>query len=123
MSLRSKLLDSLRSIQIENPDVEALVISTIQGLPIASALPGNVEEGVLAAMSSAIFNVSKRAVNAFNKKRFARVFIHTQDGSLVISHLGTEYLLMILFKKDVSLDAANKITIKIVEKFTEVMKS
>ena len=53
------MVDRLRDLQASSPDVEASAIVSVDGLTIASALPSNVEEDRVSAMSAAnVFQVN-----------------------------------------------------------------
>ena len=58
---RSKLLvEELKKLQISSPDIQASAIVSVDGLIIASALPGNVEEDRVSAMSAAMLSLGER---------------------------------------------------------------
>jgi len=48
------MVERLRELQASSPDIEASAVVSIDGLPIASALPQGIEEDRVSAMSAAI---------------------------------------------------------------------
>ena len=48
------MVERLRELQISSPDVEASAVVSVDGLTMASALPTEVEEDRVSAMSAAI---------------------------------------------------------------------
>ena len=54
------MVDRLRELQTSTTDVEASAIVSVDGLIIASALPTNVEEDRVSAMSAAMLSLGER---------------------------------------------------------------
>ena len=58
---RSQLMvERLRDLQASSPDIEASAVVSVDGLSIASALPQNVEEDRVSAMSAAMLSLGER---------------------------------------------------------------
>ncbi|MBO9370757.1 MAG: roadblock/LC7 domain-containing protein, partial [Chloroflexi bacterium] len=51
-----RLVERLRELQRNTPDVEASALVSVDGLTIASALPSGVEEDRVSAMSAAMLS-------------------------------------------------------------------
>ena len=50
------MVDRLRELQASSPDIEASAVVSVDGLSIASALPREVEEDRVSAMSAAMLS-------------------------------------------------------------------
>ena len=98
MSLRERLFDVLRKYSAENSDIVAIGVMTIQGLPLISAYPKNIEEGVVSAMASAIFSVARRLISNFNIQNAMYILIKTKETLFIIKTLTSNYLLLINIK-------------------------
>ena len=55
-----QMVNRLRSMQAAAPDIEASAIVSVDGLIMASALPAEVEEDRVSAMSAAMLSLGER---------------------------------------------------------------
>jgi predicted regulator of Ras-like GTPase activity (Roadblock/LC7/MglB family) len=55
-----ELTNLLKDLEGTTPDIEASAVVSVDGLMIASALPRDVEENRVAAMSAAMFSLGER---------------------------------------------------------------
>lgn len=84
-------LDEFLSV---SPDVEAAAVVSIDGLPMASALPPYVEEDRLAAMSAALLTLGERAATGLGKGELAQVFVEAEEGYIVLMSAGRSAVLV-----------------------------
>ena len=82
-----------------SPDVEAAAIVSADGLPMASALPPDVEEDRLAAMSAALLTLGERAADGLGKGDLAQVFVEGEDGYVVLMAAGHDAVLVAVTSK------------------------
>lgn len=82
-----------------SPDVEAAAIVSADGLPMASALPPDVEEDRLAAMSAALLTLGERAADGLGKGELAQVFVEGEDGYVVLMAAGHDAVLVAVTSK------------------------
>jgi uncharacterized protein len=65
---RSQLMvERLRDLQASSPDIEASAVVSVDGLSIASALPQNVEEDRVSAMSAAMLSLGERIASELGR--------------------------------------------------------
>jgi hypothetical protein len=76
---------------------------SVQGLPICSALSGEVNDGIVSAMSAAILSVSERAVQELARGDLKRILIEGLDGLIILSRAGENAILCVLASNDASL--------------------
>src|SRR4030042_3469146 len=57
----------LRDLQASSPDVEASAVVSVDGLTMASALPGDVEEDRVSAMSAAMLSLGDRIASELGR--------------------------------------------------------
>ena len=86
-----------------NSEIQGSAIVSIQGLPIASALPrlrteygGETNDGIISAMSAAIISVSERAVSELVRGSFKRIMIEGDQGLIILSKAGKNAILCVL---------------------------
>ncbi|HEV2754426.1 MAG TPA: roadblock/LC7 domain-containing protein [Actinomycetota bacterium] len=84
-------LDDFLAISSE---VEAAAVVSADGLPMASALPPNVEEDRLAAMSAALLTLGERAASELGKGELAQVFIEGPKGHVILMAAGPDSVLV-----------------------------
>jgi predicted regulator of Ras-like GTPase activity (Roadblock/LC7/MglB family) len=100
MSKANALAAALDEFLAVSPDVEAAAVVTADGLPMASALPPDVEEDRLAAMSAALITLGERAADNLGKGGLAQVFVEGEDGYVVLMAAGYDAVLVCVTTKD-----------------------
>jgi predicted regulator of Ras-like GTPase activity (Roadblock/LC7/MglB family) len=93
----------LRSMDDGTPGVEASAIVSVQGLPIVSAMPKDVDDSVIAAMSAAILGVGERAARELARGRLQQILIQGDDGYIILKRAGDDALLAVMAKSDSNL--------------------
>jgi uncharacterized protein len=74
--LAAALDDFIRS----SPDVEAAAVVSYDGLPMASALPEEMEEDRVGAMSAALLSLGEQAAVGLGRGQLNQVFVEGDDG-------------------------------------------
>ena len=98
---RSELLvNRLRSMQAAAPDIEASAIVSVDGLIMASALPAEVEEDRVSAMSAAMLSLGERIAEELGRGVLNQVYIKGSNGFIVLGSIGSEAVLTALVRKD-----------------------
>jgi len=78
------MVDRLRELQASSPDIEASAIVSVDGLPIASALPQGVEEDRVSAMSAAMLSLGERIATELGRGSLDQVYIKGEKGYVVL---------------------------------------
>lgn len=86
---------ALKSFLDISPDFLAAAIVSADGFVIASALPENVEENKLGAMSAAILSLGERAAKELDKGNLETVFVEGENGYVLLSSVNPEILLVV----------------------------
>ena len=97
------LEDILKNLLASIPEVQSAAVVSIEGLPIASALPPDVDETRIAAMTAAILSLAERAAQEFGKGMFEQVFVRGQLGYVLTMAAGPNTVLTISTTKNVKL--------------------
>lgn len=101
---RTKLLEEfLKEFQATVSDVEASAVVSTDGLVMASALPKDVEEDRVAAMSAAMLSLGERTSKELMKGSLEQVFVKGQNGYVLLMGAGEEAVLTALARKDAKL--------------------
>jgi uncharacterized protein len=93
------MVDRLRDMQISSPDIEASAVVSVDGLPIATALPREVEEDRVSAMSAAMLSLGERIASELGRGVLSEVQIKGEKGFVILQSLGTEAVLTVLARE------------------------
>ena len=116
--LLSLALDDFLTISSE---VEAAAVVSADGLPMASALPPNVEEDRLAAMSAALLTLGERAASELGKGELAQVFIEGPKGHVILMAAGPDSVLVAVTARGAKVGLVLFEMRRIAERVTAVM--
>ena len=101
---RSELMvDRLRDLQASTPDVEASAIVSVDGLIMASALPANVEEDRVSAMSAAMLSLGERIAGELGRGLLNQVYVRGNHGYVLLMSVGEEAVLTVLAREEAKL--------------------
>ncbi len=102
-SRSERMVQRLRDFRGSIPDVEASAVVSSDGLIIASDLPQGVEDDRIAAMSAAMLSLGERIANELRRGILDQVFIHGENGYVVLMSAGEEAVLTVLARKEAKL--------------------
>ena len=93
------MVDRLRDMQVSSPDIEASAVVSVDGLPIATALPREVEEDRVSAMSAAMLSLGERIASELGRGSLSEVQIKGEKGFVILQSLGSEAVLTVLARE------------------------
>ncbi|MBN2152849.1 MAG: roadblock/LC7 domain-containing protein [Candidatus Lokiarchaeota archaeon] len=79
-----------------NGSVTAAAIMSVQGLPIASQLPRNANEGIVSAISAALLSVAQRGCEELERGTMKRLIVEGTAGVFITQGAGQNSILAIL---------------------------
>lgn len=97
------IVDQLRNMQISSPDIEASAVVSGDGLTIASALPQDVEEDRVAAMSAAMLSLGERIASELGRGALDQVYIKGSSGYVILMSIGKDAVLTALAHENAKL--------------------
>jgi len=100
---REQLVKRLRELQTNTTDVEASAVVSVDGLIIASSLPGGVEEDRVSAMSAAMLSLGERIAGELGRGGLDEVYIHGSSGYVLLTSAGSEAVLTVLAREQARL--------------------
>jgi predicted regulator of Ras-like GTPase activity (Roadblock/LC7/MglB family) len=98
-SRTERLVGRLREMQMNTPDVEAAAIVSVDGLTIASSLPGGVEEDRVSAMSAAMLSLGERIAGELGRGVLDEVYVKGERGYVILRAVGEEAVLTVLARQ------------------------
>lgn len=93
----------LEDLNSGSTDVEASALISNDGLVIASALPSNVDEDRVGAMSAALLSLGDRAGRELARGSIDRIMIQGEQGYVIMTSAGEEAVLTIMAKPNAKL--------------------
>ncbi|HUF40299.1 MAG TPA: roadblock/LC7 domain-containing protein [Anaerolineales bacterium] len=97
------MVERLRDLQASTPDVQASAIVSVDGLSIASALPQEVEEDRVSAMSAAMLSLGERIASELGRGSLEQVYIKGENGYVLLMSVGEEAVLTVMARKEAKL--------------------
>lgn len=88
ISRENTLEGVLNELQGSIPEIEACAIVSVEGLPIVSALPPDVDEAKVAAMTAAMISLGEKAAMELGKGELEQVNIKGVNGWLLVIQAG-----------------------------------
>jgi predicted regulator of Ras-like GTPase activity (Roadblock/LC7/MglB family) len=102
-SRAEEMVKRLREMHAATPEIIASAVVSVDGLTIASALPTEVEEDRVSAMSAAMLSLGERIASELNRGALDQVYIHGDDGYVILSAIGEEAVLTALAQEQAKL--------------------
>ena len=102
-SRSEQMVESLRAMQTAAPDIEASAVVSVDGLIMASALPVEVEEDRVSAMSAAMLSLGERIAGELGRGGLDQVYIKGSTGFIVLTAVGDEAVLTALAREKAKL--------------------
>jgi predicted regulator of Ras-like GTPase activity (Roadblock/LC7/MglB family) len=91
---RSQIMtEQLWDMQAAFPQIEASAIVSVDGLTMASALPADIEEDRISAISAALLSLGERISAELNCGALEQVCIKSEDGYVILLSVGGEAVL------------------------------
>jgi uncharacterized protein len=102
-SRTERMVARLKDLQASTPDVEASAVVSVDGLIMASALPPDVEEDRVSAMSAAMLSLGERIAGELGRGVPDQVYVRGANGYVILTAVGEEAVLTVLARKDAKL--------------------
>jgi hypothetical protein len=99
-SRTEQMVERLREMQTASPEIVASAVVSVDGLIMASALPGNVEEDRVSAMSAAMLSLGERIAGELGRGVLDQVYIRGNQGYVILMSIGEEAVLTALAGED-----------------------
>ena len=97
------MMDRLRDLQASSTDVEASAIVSVDGLTMASALPSEIEEDRVSAMSAAMLSLGERIATELGRGKLDQVYIKGQSGYVILMSIASDAVLTVLARDQAKL--------------------
>lgn len=95
-STAEKMVTRLRDMQAASSDIIASAVVSVDGLTMASALPSDIEEDRVSAMSAALLSLGERIASELDRGELDEIYIRGENGFVLLSAIGQEAVLTAL---------------------------
>ncbi|WP_322495629.1 roadblock/LC7 domain-containing protein [Chloroflexus sp.] len=95
-SRTEEMVRHLKALSMNTPDIEASAVVSVDGLIMASALPADVEEDRVSAMSAAMLSLGERIASELKRGQLDQVFVRGEEGYVILMAIGEEAVLTAL---------------------------
>jgi len=102
-SRTERMVARLKELQTSSPDIEASAVVSLDGLIMASALPADVEEDRVSAMSAAMLSLGERIANELGRGALDQVYVKGENGYVLLTSVGEEAVLTVMAGKQAKL--------------------
>ena len=97
------MVEELKILQVSSSDIQASALVSVDGLIIASALPENVEEDRVSAMSAAMLSLGERISLELRRGDLDQVYIRGDLGYVMLTSVGDEAVLTVMANSNAKL--------------------
>lgn len=96
MSRADQILKAIKTLSTNTPDVEASAVIDNDGLVIASALPADIDDDSVGAMSAALLGIGERISRELGRGDFEMVMVRGANGYQILTRCGDDAVLSVL---------------------------
>ncbi len=94
-----KLSSILQNFVSSTSEVQGAAVVTPDGLPLASSLPGQMDEERVSAMSAAMLSLGERICKELTRGLIDRIFVEGDDGYGILTSCGEDAVFLVLANK------------------------
>lgn len=91
-----KIQMTLQDLVSNGPDIQGAALVTLDGLPLVSTLPSNMDEERVSAMAAAMLSIGERIGGELQRGDVGRVFVEGNQGYCTLTSCGEEAVLLVL---------------------------
>lgn len=99
----TQMVNRLRDMQATAPDIIASALVTADGLSLATALPSDIQEERVAAMSAAMLSLGERISSELQRGTLEEVYIRGEEGLVLLTAVGRDAVLTALSRNEAKL--------------------
>jgi predicted regulator of Ras-like GTPase activity (Roadblock/LC7/MglB family) len=94
-----KLGQILQNFVSMTPDVQGAAMVTPDGLPLASSLPGGMDDERVSAMSAAMLSLGDRIGRELVRGAIDRIYVEGEEGFSILTSCGEDAVFLVLAGK------------------------
>ncbi len=86
----------LQSLISNSPEIEGASLVTLDGLPLASTLPSDMDEERVSAMAATMLSIGERIGEELQKGNVGRVLVESDLGYCMLTSCGEDAVLLVM---------------------------
>ena len=98
-----RIQDILRSLRTSSSEVVGAAVVSTEGFVIASLLPSDIDEELVAGMGAALLGVGERICTELMQADLSQTYVRSDKGFIVLNAAGPEAVLIVITTKDAKL--------------------
>ncbi|MDX2093371.1 MAG: roadblock/LC7 domain-containing protein [Kofleriaceae bacterium] len=103
VSRGSKITDALRVLRTSTPDIVGAVVVNMEGFVVASLLPSDVDEELIAGMAASLLGVGERISADLMGANMEQIYARSPKGYIVLQAISGEAALVLLVTREAKL--------------------
>lgn len=103
MSRSDQISKVLKSLAANTADVEAAAVIDNDGLMLSSAMPQDMDDDSVAAMSAAMLGLGERISSVLDRGAFETVMVRASEGYVLITRCGPDAVMSVLTRREAKL--------------------
>ena len=100
---KQALINRMKGLQQDVPDIQAAAVVSTDGLIMASALPDTVSEDRVSAMSAAMLSLGEQINKEVGLGALEQLYTRGSNGFVILLAVGTEAVLTVLARPEAKL--------------------
>lgn len=92
----AKISSILQNFVTGTADIQGAALVTPDGLPLATSLPGGMDDERVSAMSAAMLSLGDRIGAELSRGNIDRIFVEGKQGFGILTSCGTDAVLLVL---------------------------
>ncbi len=86
----------LQGLVANSLEIEGASLVTLDGLPLASTLPSNMDEERVSAMAATMLSIGERIGEELQKGNVGRIFVESDQGYCMLTNCGEDAVLLVM---------------------------
>lgn len=92
----AKISSVLQNFVTGTPDIQGAALVSPDGLPLATSLPGGMDDERVSAMSAAMLSLGERIGSELARGTIDRIFVEGNKGYGILTNCGADAVLLVL---------------------------
>ena len=102
-SRTEKMQEVLRGLRAASPEVVGSALVSIDGFIIASVLPSEIDEEMVAGMAAAMLGVGERISSQLMASKLEQTYVRSEKGYIILNAVGEEAVMVVLTTRQAKL--------------------
>ncbi len=116
-----KIREVFRDVGTDIPGLKGIVLSTFDGLPVASDIKSVERQNRIAAMVSALVTLSKKVTSELEVGEMEAIAVEADEGKIFCYTIDDSAILAVITHKDINLGVLRLVIPKMIEKLRAII--